>query len=201
MSRYRRIRDSALASVMAFNEDVETPRWRGINHLALITDDMDATVRFYHGVLGARLVADLGNESFRHYFFEFGPGSTVAFFEYRHAKIEPFAKPAGVPDPRAVQFDHLSFNLPDEHALLALRSRLKAAGSEVTDVVDHGMIRSVYFTDPSGIALEASCWVTDATGREADYGDERLFSDPDPVPAVAEIRSGGLRSLPVTHLV
>ena len=24
-------------------------RWRGINHLALITTDMDATVRFYHG--------------------------------------------------------------------------------------------------------------------------------------------------------
>lgn len=28
------------------------PRWRGIHHLALITDDMDATVRFWHGVLG-----------------------------------------------------------------------------------------------------------------------------------------------------
>jgi catechol 2,3-dioxygenase-like lactoylglutathione lyase family enzyme len=186
---------------MAFTEDVETPHWRGINHLALITDDMDATVRFYHGVLGARLVAHLGNASFRHYFFEFGPGNTVAFFEYRNAPIKTFAKPAGVPDPRAVQFDHLSFNLPDEHALLALRSRLKAAGSEVTDVVDHGMIRSVYFTDPSGIALEASCWVTDATGREADYADEGLFSDPDPVAAVTEIRGGGLRSLPVTHLV
>ena len=38
----------------------EQPRWRGINHLALVTTDMDATVRFYHGVLGARLVADLG---------------------------------------------------------------------------------------------------------------------------------------------
>jgi catechol 2,3-dioxygenase-like lactoylglutathione lyase family enzyme len=186
---------------MPSNQDDETPRWRGINHLALITDDMDATVRFYHGVLGARLVADLGNRSFRHYFFEFGPGCTVAFFEYRDAPIETFAKPAGVPDPRAVQFDHLSFNLPDEHALLALRSRLKAAGSEVTDVVDHGFIRSVYFTDPSGIALEASCWVIDATGRDADYADEGLFADPDPVPAVAEIRAGGLRSVPVTRLV
>jgi catechol 2,3-dioxygenase-like lactoylglutathione lyase family enzyme len=50
--------------------DAEIPRWRGINHLALIatdTDatDMDSTVRFYLGVLGARLVADLGNASFR----------------------------------------------------------------------------------------------------------------------------------------
>ncbi|MDA8047486.1 MAG: VOC family protein, partial [Actinomycetota bacterium] len=35
----------------------EQPHWRGINHLALVTTDMDATVRFYHSVLGARLVA------------------------------------------------------------------------------------------------------------------------------------------------
>lgn len=179
----------------------EQPHWRGINHLALITTDMDATVRFYHGVLGARLVAHLGNESFRHYFFEIGQENTIAFFEYHDARIEPFAKPAGVPDPRAVQFDHLSFNLPDEEALLQLRARLKAAGCEVTDVIDHSFIRSVYFTDPNGIALEASWWVTDATGRDSDYGDGMLFSDPDPVPAVREIQEHGtVQTLPHTRL-
>ena len=57
------------------------------------------TVRFYHGVLGARLVATVGTPEFRHYFFEFGPQCTVAFFEYADATIEPFAKAAGVPDP------------------------------------------------------------------------------------------------------
>ena len=57
----------------------ELPRWRGINHLALITTDMDATVRFYHGVLGARLVATIGTPRFRHYFFEIGIQNTVAF--------------------------------------------------------------------------------------------------------------------------
>ena len=181
--------------------DEEAPYWRGINHLALITDDMDATVRFYHGVLGARLVATIGTPAFRHYFFEFGEQNTVAFFEYRGVELARFAKPAGVPDPRAVQFDHLSFNVPDEHALLALRARLKAAGSEVTDVVDHGFIRSIYFTDPNGIALEASYWTLDATGRPADYGDERLFADTDPVPAVREIREQGhVASVPLTRL-
>jgi catechol 2,3-dioxygenase-like lactoylglutathione lyase family enzyme len=179
----------------------EGPRWRGINHLALVTTDMDATVRFYHGVLGARLVADLGTPTFRHYFFEFGPENTVAFFEYQGVELEPFAKPAGIPDPRAVQFDHLSFNLADEDALLALRDRLKMANCEVTDVVDHGFIRSVYFTDPNGIALEASCWVVDATARPADYADEGLFADPDPVPAVVELRRDGrLASTPKTKL-
>ena len=181
--------------------DDDNPRWRGINHLALITTDMDATVRFYHGVLGARLVATLATPEFRHYFFEFGSENTVAFFEYRNMTLETFAKPAGVPDPRAVQFDHLSLNLPDEDALLALRGRLKAAGSEVTDVVDHGIFHSIYFTDPDGIALEASWWVIDVTGRPADYGDERLFADDDPVAAVHELRANGrVSTVPQTRL-
>lgn len=181
---------------------VESPRWRGVNHLALITTDMDATVRFYHGVLGARLVATVATDTFKHYFFEIGPGNTVAFFEYLGVEVEAFAKPAGVPYPQASQFDHLALALADEEALLALRDRLKEANCEVTDVVDHGVLRSIYFTDPSGIALEASYWVVDATARETDYGDRRLFSDTDPVPAVTELRDqGALSSVPSTRLV
>lgn len=170
--------------------DHPSPAWSGINHLALVTSDMDATVRFYHGVLGARLVATIGTPDFRHYFFEFGPHCTVAFFEYTGLELEPFAKPAGVPDRRAPQFDHLALNLPDEGALESLRRRLEDADCEVTPVVDHGFIRSVYFTDPNGIALEASWWVRDVTGvPEGD--DAELFGDPDPVPALRELRDHG----------
>ena len=182
-------------------EDAGVVRWRGVNHLALVTTDMDATTRFYHGVLGARLVATIGTPAFRHYFFEIGPQNTIAFFEYHDAEIARFAKPAGVPDPRAAQFDHLSLNLADEHALESLRQRLKGHGCEVTDVVDHDVMRSIYFTDPNGIALEASWWVTDATSRDADYGDRQLFGDTDPVPAVRELMvSGSVTTTPVTTL-
>jgi catechol 2,3-dioxygenase-like lactoylglutathione lyase family enzyme len=177
------------------------PHWRGINHLALITTDMDATVRFYHGVLGARVVNTIGTAEFRHYFFEFGPQCTVAFFEYKKATIEPFTKPAGVPDARAVQFDHLALNLPDEEALHDLQRRLKGSGCEVTDVIDHDVVHSVYFTDPNGIALEASWWVVDPTGRPTDYSHEGFFADPDPVPAIRELRAAGqLETLPSTQL-
>ena len=180
---------------------LENPRWRGINHLALVTDDMDATVRFYHGVLGAELVATIGTPGFRHYFFELGPQQTLAFFEYKGAPIEPFAKPAGIPDARAIQFDHLSLNLPDERSLEALRARLDAHGCEVTEVVDHDVMRSIYFTDPNGIALEASWWVVDVTGRPADYQDAQLFGDKDPVPAFTELATtGALASTPRTTL-
>jgi catechol 2,3-dioxygenase-like lactoylglutathione lyase family enzyme len=181
--------------------EATTPRWRGINHLALITTDMDATVRFYHGTLGARLVATIGTPEFRHYFFEFGPQCTVAFFEYAGAAIEPFTKAAGVPDSRAAQFDHLALNLVDEDALVELQQRLKSADCEVTDVIDHGGVRSVYFTDPNGIALEASWWVHDATSRPANYHDPRQFADPNPVRALQELEATGkLTTVPSTRL-
>jgi catechol 2,3-dioxygenase-like lactoylglutathione lyase family enzyme len=178
------------------------PRWRGVNHLALVTPDMDATVRYYVGVLGARLVATIGTPGFRHYFFEIGAGNTIAFFEYRGAEIEQYAKPAGIPHPRAAQFDHLSLALADEQALLELRDRLKRANCEVTDVIDHGIMRSIYFTDPNGIALEASWWTSDPSGRaELSFRDERVFADPSPVAAVQELEAGGLEWMPQTRLV
>lgn len=175
--------------------------WQGLNHLALITNDMDATVRFWHGVMGAPLIATVGTDTFRHYFFGFGAQSSVAFFEYRGKHADQISKPAGVFDARAGHFDHLSMDLPDEAALLALRERLQECGTEVTDVVDHGLMRSIYFTDPNGIALEASWWSDDPTGTEPDFDNLAHFADRDPVPAVAELRAGALRSVPTTTLV
>ena len=177
----------------------DAPSWRGVSHLAMVTPDMDVTVRFYHGVLGMALVATLKAGPMRHYFFEIAPGNTIAFFEIEG--IETFAKGAGSPPDRAIQFDHLSFNVPDEHALHVLGARLRAAGTEVTEVVDHAIMKSIYFTDPNGIALEASYWVVDPTGRRADFANGVLFADPSPVTAIDELQDGGLRSLPVTRLV
>jgi len=162
---------------------------------------MDATVRFWHGVMGAPLVATIGTDTFRHYFFSFGPSHSVAFFEYTGHETKMISKPAGVFDERAGQFDHLSLDLPDEAALLRLRERLESAGTEVTEVVDHGLMRSIYFSDPNGIALEASWWSDDPTGSEPDFTDARYFADPEPVAAVLELREGGLRSMPRTTLV
>jgi catechol 2,3-dioxygenase-like lactoylglutathione lyase family enzyme len=181
-------------------DPVEAPRWRGINHLALVTPDMDATVRFYHGVLGMRLVASVMAGPMRHYFFEIGPENTIAFFEVDGA--DTFAAPAGIPDRlRKAQFDHLSFNVADEDALVELQARLRSFDCEVTPIVDHGFVHSIYFSDPHGIALEASWWVLDATSRPADYGDGRLFGDRRPVPAVQELASAGqLSSTPRTVL-
>jgi len=160
---------------------------------------MDATVRFYTGVLGMPLVTTLMAGPMRHYFFEISPQNTVAFFEIPGAQT--FKKGAGSPAPHPVQLDHISFNVQDEQALELLQARIAAAGSEVTRVVDHGVMRSIYFTDPNGIALEASYWVVDGTGLPFDPSDITVFRDPDPVPAIAELANGGLQSVPRTTLV
>jgi catechol 2,3-dioxygenase-like lactoylglutathione lyase family enzyme len=181
-------------------DTLESPRWRGVNHLALVTPDMDTTVRFYHGVLGMRVVATVMAGPMRHYFFEIGPENTVAFFEVKGA--DTFSAPAGIPDRlRKAQFDHLSFNVADEQSLTDLQKRLEAFGCEVTPVVDHGMVCSIYFNDPHGIALEASYWAVDATGRSTDFEDDMLFSDPNPVAAITELATTGrLASTPTSTL-
>jgi catechol 2,3-dioxygenase-like lactoylglutathione lyase family enzyme len=179
------------------------PDWLGVNHLALVTTDMDATVRFWHGVLGAELVATIATPAFRHYFFRIGEAQTVAFFEYGDVDLSIYAKPAGVPYTQASQFDHLSLGLPDEAALEALRQRLLDHGCEVTEVVDHGFIRSIYFSDPTGIALEASWWTSDLDDRRpAEFAQPERFLDHDPVPAVRELLDHGrLLTTPLTTLV
>ena len=55
---------------------------RGVHHLAMVTNDLDRTTRFYCDALGLELVATTGNRSdlypFRHYFFRLGPQTTIA---------------------------------------------------------------------------------------------------------------------------
>src|SRR5436305_14777174 len=79
----------------------------GVHHLALNTDDMKMTVDFYVGVLGMQLVhamkvppglgtgpGNRGNppyEEIRHYFFDMGNDSLLAFFEMPRG-AEPRAK-------------------------------------------------------------------------------------------------------------
>jgi len=44
---------------------------------------------------------------------------------------------------------------------------LRAKGVEVTDIVDHGWSRSVYFKDPNGLSLEYCCTVRNLTEDDA----------------------------------
>src|SRR5271165_2661561 len=100
-------------------------RCRGVHHLALNTDDMKMTIDFYANVLGMPLVhasrvppgvgtkQNRGNppfENLRHYFFDMGNDSLLAFFE-----IPKGAKPKGDRDAIAAM-QHCSFATSAEAA-------------------------------------------------------------------------------------
>jgi catechol 2,3-dioxygenase-like lactoylglutathione lyase family enzyme len=130
-------------------------RFNGVNHLAMATGDMDKTVRFWRDLLGMRLVAGLGQPGYRHYFFEISPWDLLAFFEWPGVKpVEE--KEQGRPVKGPFIFDHVSFGVDNEDDLWELKDKLEAAGFEVSDVIDHGFIHSIYAHDPNGIPIEFS---------------------------------------------
>ena len=53
-------------------------------------------------------------------------------------------------------FDHVSFGVDSADDLWALRDKLVAASLEVSDVIDHGFIHSIYTFNPNGIPIEFS---------------------------------------------
>lgn len=131
-------------------------KFTGINHLAFITDDMEKTIRFYRDLLGLELVAGIGKEGYRHYFFLLGDGkSQIAFFEYEGA-VPMEKKFPGVKTDKPLGFDHVSMTVETKEDLFALRDELQAAGVKVHGAVDHGMFWSMYFYDPNNIPLEAT---------------------------------------------
>ncbi len=130
-------------------------RYTGINHLALVTGDMDRTIRFWRDLLGMRLVAGLGHPGYRHYFFEISPQDLIAFFEW--PGVGPVEeKEHGYPVKGPFIFDHVSFGLEQEAQLWELKDKLEVGGFEVSEVIDHGFIHSIYTYDPNGIPIEFS---------------------------------------------
>jgi catechol 2,3-dioxygenase-like lactoylglutathione lyase family enzyme len=140
------------------------PTYTGINHLAMATGDMDATIRFWRDLLGMRLVAGLGHPGYRHYFFQISDDDMIAFFEWPETK--PVAeKDHGYPVKGPFIFDHVSFGVATIEDLWEVKDKLDAMGCMPSEVVDHGFIKSVYCFDPNGIPIEFSLPVADVDPR------------------------------------
>ena len=127
-----------------------------INHVAYITGDLEATIRFYRDLLGMHLVAGVGHDGFRHYFFQLGE-ALIAFFGYSEAVPMAYDKFHGSPTNRPIGFDHISFTVDTVKDLFEMKDRLEAADIEVHGAVDHGTMWSIYFFDPiNNLPLEIS---------------------------------------------
>ena len=130
-------------------------QYRGINHLAMITRDMDRTIRFWRDFLGMRLVAGLGKRNYRHYFFEISENDMSAFFEWPDVEVIP-EKDHGVPVKGPLAFDHVSSAGESDEYLGVLREKFEAARMWVSEIIDHGFIPSIYAIDRNNIPIEFS---------------------------------------------
>jgi catechol 2,3-dioxygenase-like lactoylglutathione lyase family enzyme len=153
-----------------------TPLPRGVHHLALCPDDMKATVDFYVDVLGMPLVhamkvpsglgigpGNRGNppyEEVRHYFFDMGNDSLLAFFEIPKGK-EPSGNRNAI---GAMQ--HCAFTLTASR-FHDIQARLKERGIDYLGPIPQlpGLL-GIYFYDPNGIRLEFACQPEDGEAPE-----------------------------------
>ncbi len=140
---------------------------RGVHHLALTTEEMKATTEFYVRIVGMPLVhamtvppgvgtgpGNRGNpryEEIRHYFFDMGNDSLLAFFEIpKDAQSQVDRDDIG-------GMQHVAFTVTVER-FAEIQARLAEHGVEFDGPIDIlPGLQSIYFYDPSNIRLEACC--------------------------------------------
>ena len=133
----------------------------GMHHLGLATHDMEATLDFYENTLGLSVkVADLlqpeNGGTIRHAFMDLGSGEMIAFMECNDVPGIADDFDAGINRGLGIQGGviHFAFKAEDEADLISRQTELRDKGVDVTDVVDHGWCKSIYFRDPNYLQLE-----------------------------------------------
>lgn len=118
---------------------------RGVHHVALISSDVERTVRFYQDLLEFPLVEMFENRDYpgsTHFFFDVGNGNMLAFFDLPGLDLGPYREVVG-------GHHHCAFSV-EHDTWRRLRGKLDDAAvpyqleSEV----------SLYFADPDGVRLE-----------------------------------------------
>lgn len=136
-----------------------SPDWQGINHIALVTPDLAATIHFYQDILGLRLAAVMppSDEHGAHAILSpGGTGQGLHFFEDPAAQI--FTDPQSMTAVRLVPgaLQHIALTLPDEAAGQALQNRLRGLGVQTTDIADLRLNRSFRMLDNMGLIVEVA---------------------------------------------
>ena len=118
---------------------------RGLHHTALISSDVERTVRFYQDVLGFPLTELIDNRDYpgsSHFFHDIGNGNLLAFFDFPGLDLGPYAEVLG-------GLHHIAISVTPER-WDHLRAKLDEAGVEYH--LESGV--SMYFRDPDGARLE-----------------------------------------------
>src|SRR5262249_58604217 len=125
---------------------------RGFSHIGLSTLDLDKTCEFYESVLGfTPVIADTikikEGGQIRHMFFNTGRDQFIAFMEARGVPNVPTEYDAGINRALVLPagFYHFPFEAGSEAALADKRDELCTKGIDVTNIVDHGWSKAIYF--------------------------------------------------------
>ena len=133
---------------------------RGLHHTALISSDVERTIRFYQDLLGFPLTEVIENRDYpgsTHFFFDIGNQNLLAFFDFPGLDLGPYAEVLG-------GLHHVAISVaPDRWHDLVARLAAAAVPHEVHSEV------SAYFRDPDGARLEL---IADPLGEM--YGDQVL---------------------------
>lgn len=133
---------------------------RGVHHLALLSSNVEATIRFYQDVLEFPLTELFENRDFpgsTHFFFDIGNGNALAFFDFPGLELGPYQEVlAGL--------HHLAISVTQERQR-HLKQKLQDAGVPI----DFEHETSIYFSGPDGERLEL---LADPLGEM--YGDSVL---------------------------
>ncbi len=138
-----------------------------IDHVGINTNDMEATLQFYCGVLGMRLArATRTPDGRRHYNIEIGSGNAFAVFDGAELPAEGERQ----------HVNHMSLPVATSAEFDEAYQQLTAHGITVTEIIERSYGKTFYFHDPNGIRLQIEV--------KTKHDEDSLAGDPDPVPYV-----------------
>lgn len=151
LSTYETRREALRQKYLADDRPTSPPQYTGgVDHLALISLDLEKTIQFYTEVIGMRLTKIVTNRdepTSTHIFLDMGGGNQLAFFDFPQKDTEPTIRGVGSMHHVALkatsgQFRALLTNLDEKGLPYSLHgSREKG---------------SVYMRDPDNIQVEVT---------------------------------------------
>jgi catechol 2,3-dioxygenase-like lactoylglutathione lyase family enzyme len=118
---------------------------RGLHHFAVLSSDVERTIRFYQDLLEFPLAELFENRDYRgstHFFFDIGNGNYLAYFDFPGLELGEYAEVLG-------GLHHIAISVTPEN-FEHLVAKVRDAGIEV-HIVDG---TSAYFPGPDGERLE-----------------------------------------------
>jgi catechol 2,3-dioxygenase-like lactoylglutathione lyase family enzyme len=124
----------------------------GINHVAVLTNDIDRFVAFYREAFDAEVIGQMHPPFGTLTFVDVGGGRELNVF---HIEGNDEASHQ-VPMFERGRIDHLAFQAASLEAFDETRRRLMAMGATDGFVTDFGPFYSLFFRDPDGLECEVA---------------------------------------------